>query len=152
MLDNLVVAWSQLDRARPPQESGVPKLLHALDEWLRWAVRIDDELLAVVGRHYAAARCEREGGRTILAHRHAFTLTDRHGHPMEALVTVSAGSPTIFYDVRWRPYEELPAPGADAPTAEAYRRHLASQPARTRASELTTFLLGAAVEDSDQSC
>jgi hypothetical protein len=147
MLDNLAMAWSQLDRARPPREAGVPALLHALDEWVRWAVRVDDGLLVAVGGRYAAARTELEGGRTIPAIRHAFDLTDRHGHPIEALVTVSAGSPTIFFDVWWRPYEELPPPAAEEPAADSFRRHLAGQAARVRASELTTFLLTAAVDD-----
>ena len=145
MLDNLAVAWSRLDRARPRDEADVPLLLFALDEWMRWAVRIDNELAGALGSRYLVERDGRPGGRPIPGLRHAFELTDRHGHPIQDLVTISAGSPALFYDVMWRRYEELPAPSETPEGEQAYRRHLARQTARTAASEMTTFLLTTAV-------
>lgn len=149
VLDNLAVAWSRLDRARPRQRAEVPALLFALDEWLRWAMRVDDELAGALGAGYAARRAEHAGGRPIPGLRHAHDLTERLGHPIDALVTVSAGSPAVFFDVTWRPYEDLPRAEDATVGEEAYRLHLASLPARGPASGVTTFLLSAAVEGGD---
>jgi hypothetical protein len=124
----------------------VPDLLTALDDWVRWAIRIDDELLGAIGPSYAARRCELPGGRPLAGIRHARSLTSR-GHSIDALVVVTAGEPAVFYDVIWRRPEELPADEAGGADLEAYRLHVASQPARTPASEVTTFLLNAAVAD-----
>lgn len=145
LLDNLVSAWSRLDRARPREQSEVPALLGALDEWVRWAVRIDGELLATLGQSYAESRCARPGGRPLPGIHLAADLTGRHA--ITALVTVSAGWPALFYDVTWRRYEELPASPPEVEGREAYQRHLAGQAARRPASDVTTFLLGAAVAD-----
>jgi hypothetical protein len=148
ILDNLAVAWSRLDRARPRQRSEVPGLLFALDEWLRWAVRVDAELAGALGGAYAQRRAEPGGGRPLPGLRHVYDLTERLGHPIDALVTVSAGSPAVFFDVRWRPYEDMPQVGDGDGGEHAYRMHLASLPARATASDVTTFLLSAAVEDA----
>jgi hypothetical protein len=148
MLDNLATAWSRLDRARPRDPAEVPALLGALDEWVRWAVRIDGELLGALGERYALSRGTRPGGRPLPGLHLAAELTCRPGHAIEALVTVSAGSPALFYDVIWRRYEELPASELQDDGVEAYRLHLAGQAARRPASEVTTFLLTAAVADS----
>jgi hypothetical protein len=145
VLDNLVSAWSRLDRARPRDEAEVPELLGALDEWVRWAVRIDAELLCAFGESYAESREVRPGARPLPGLHLAADLTGRHA--IEALVTVSAGSPALFYDVIWRRHEELPACEHQGEGIEAYRRHLAGQAARRPASDVTTFLLGAAVAD-----
>lgn len=146
LLDNLAIAWSRLDRARPREPSGVPSLLLALDEWMRWAVRMDDELAAAVGAAYVDARPLEPGGLAIDGLRAAFDLVERLGHPIDALVTVSAGEPAVFFDATWKSWDELPradrVPGAAA--EGAYRRHLAGQHARGAASEVTTFLLTAA--------
>jgi len=147
ILDNLAMAWSRLDRARPPRDTEVPSLLSALDEWVRWAVRVDDELAAAVGSSYATRRSERRGGLPIAGLRHVQHLTQELGHPIDALVTVSAGSPAIFYDVTWALYEALPRSEIPTGGEDAYRRHLAGQPARMPASDVTTFLLSVAVED-----
>jgi hypothetical protein len=147
LLDNLAMAWSRFDRARPREEEDVPTLLLALEEWMRWALRIDEELHDALGLPYASRREVHPGGQSISGLRHAFDLTWRRGHPLDALVTVSPGSPALFYDVVWRSYEELPAPDGEADGALAYREHLASQPARTPASAVTTFLLTAAVAE-----
>ena len=147
LLDNLAIAWSSLDRARPRQEADVPGLLFALEEWVRWAMRVDDELTSALGAGYVVARAHQPGGRPIAGLRHAHDLVERRGHPIDTLVTVSAGSPALFYDVTWRRYEELPAPGSEVDGEEAYRLHLARQPARMPASHVTTFLLTAAVAD-----
>ncbi|HXM58591.1 MAG TPA: hypothetical protein VOB72_24535 [Candidatus Dormibacteraeota bacterium] len=149
VLDNLAVAWSRLDRARPRREADVPDLLCALDEWVRWAVRVDDELTGALGAPYAARRAEQPRAHALGGLRHAYDLTGRLGHPIDSLVTVSAGSPAIFYDVTWRPPEELPDAEGPADVVEAYRLHLASRPARVPASGVTTFLLSAAVTDDD---
>lgn len=146
LLDNLAIAWSSLDRARPHQETGVPRLLFALEEWVRWAMRVDDELESALGAGYVEARCRQPGGPPIAGVRHAHELVERFGHPIDMLVTVSAGSPAVFYDVTWRRFEELPAPGAAVQGEDAYRVHLARQPARMPASAVTTFLLNAAVD------
>jgi hypothetical protein len=145
LLDNLATAWSRLDDARPLDPADVPTLLFALDEWVRWAVRIDLELLAALGDEYATSRVTRPGGLPLPALHLAADLTERTGHPIGALVTVSAGSPAVFYDAVWRRYEELPASELETERADAYRLHLAGQAARRPASEVTTFLLGAAV-------
>jgi hypothetical protein len=145
LLDNLAVAWSQFDRARPRHPDEVPSLLLALNEWMRWAVRIDDELLGALGHDYVTSRETHPGGRAIPGLRHAFHLTERQGHPIDLLVTISPGTPALFYDVVWRRYEDLPAPEGDGDGAQAYRLHLASQPARTPASDVTTFLLSTSV-------
>lgn len=147
LLDNLAIAWSSLDRARPRQEADVPRLLFALEEWVRWAMRVDGELEGALGSGYVEARCRRPGGRAIGGLRHAHDLVELYGHPIDALVTVSAGSPAIFYDVTWRRYEELPAPVCVVSGENAYRAHLARQPARMPASAVTTFLLNASVAD-----
>lgn len=149
LLDSLATAWSRLDRARPRDPAEVPGLLTALDDWVRWAIRIDDELLGVIGPPYAARRSELPGGRPLAGIRLARSLTSR-GHSIDALVFVSAGTPAVFYDVIWRRPEELPADAADSADLEEYRVHLASQPARTPASEVTTFLLNAAVANVEQ--
>ena len=146
LLDNLAVAWSTLDRARPREETGVPALMEALDTWMRWAMRIDEELVDALGPDYTTARRERAGGRPIPGLRHAHELTERGGHPLGQLVTVSAGSPPLFYDAIWKRYEELPSPQDDPGAAQAYREHLASRPARRPAAEVTTFLLTWAVD------
>jgi hypothetical protein len=145
LLDNLAIAWSRFDRARPRHPDEVPGLLLALDEWMRWAVRIDDELLGALGAGYATSRETHPGGRSIPGLRHAFHLTEQEGHSLDLLVTVTPGSPALFYDVVWRTYEELPAPDGDPEGAQAYRQHLASLPARTPASDVTTFLLSTSV-------
>jgi hypothetical protein len=151
MLDNLATAWSRLDRARPRDPAEVPALLGALDEWVRWAVRIDGELLGALGDGYASRRGTRAGGQPLPGLHLAAELTGRTGHPIEALVTVSAGSPAVFYDVIWRRYEELPPSELEADGAEAYRLHLAGHAARRPASDVTTFLLTAAVaEDAER--
>jgi hypothetical protein len=149
LLDNLAIAWSSLDRARPRHESDVPRLLFVLEEWVRWAVRVDDELAAALGIGYVTARGTHAGGPPIAGVRHAHDLVALHGHAMDALVTVSAGEPALFYDVTWRRYEELPARGTEVDGEEAYRAHLATQPARMPASAVTTFLLTAAVAYDD---
>jgi hypothetical protein len=146
LLDNLAMAWSRLDRARPQRQEEVPSLLVALDEWMHWAVRIDEELTGALGAAYMSARCERPGGRPIPGLRHAFALARRQGRPLESLVIVTPGSPAVFYDVLWKRYEELPEPEPDPEGEQAYRLHLAAQPARTPASEVTTFLLTTSVE------
>lgn len=145
LLDNLATAWSRLDHARPLDPAEVPTLLAALDEWVRWAVRVDVELLAAGGAEYAASRATRPGGRPLPGVHLAADLTAGTEHAIDALVTVSAGSPAVFYDAIWRRYEELPAPWLETERAEAYRLHLAGQAARRPASKVTTFLLGAAV-------
>lgn len=145
LLDNLATAWSRLDRARPRERVHVPLLLGALDEWVQWAVRIDGELLSALGARYAEQRGTRPGGQPLPGIHLAADLTCRHA--IDALVTVSAGSPAVFYDVIWRRYEELPAPELAAEGSEAYRRHLAGQAARRPASDVTTFLLTAAVAE-----
>jgi hypothetical protein len=145
LLDNLVSAWSRLDRARPREQAEVPALLAALDEWVRWAVRVDGELLSTFGAPYAESRETRPGGRPLPGLHLAADLTGRHA--IEALVTVSAGDAALFYDVIWRRYEELPPSERPGGGTEAYRRHLAGQAARRPASDVTTFLLGAAVAD-----
>jgi hypothetical protein len=141
LLDNLAIAWSRLDRARPREVSGVPTLLFALDEWMRWAVRMDDELTSALGASYVESRCRRRGGPAIRGLRHPFTLKEQLGHPLDALVTISAGSPAVFYDLTWKPYVELPPAAGDPEAEQAYRQHLDGQPARVAASEVTTFLL-----------
>ena len=148
LLDNLAIAWSRLDRARPRDHAGVPSLLLALDEWLRWALRVDEELASALGPAYLAARPQRPGGQVIDGLRAAHDLVERRGHPLDDLVTVSAGSPALFYDATWKPWEDLP-PGSAAAAADAeraYREHLAGQHARRPASQVTTFLLTAARE------
>jgi len=145
LLDNLATAWSRLDHARPLDPAGVPTLLGALDEWVRWAVRIDVELFATLGDEYATSRTTRPGGLPLPGLHLAAELTERTGHAIDALVTVTAGSPAVFYDAVWRRYEELPAPELETERAQAYRLHMAGQAARRPASEVTTFLLGAAV-------
>ena len=145
LLDNLATAWSRLDHARPLDPAGVPTLLGALDEWVRWAVRIDVELLAAFGDEYATSRATRPGGLPLPGLHLAADLTERTGQAIDALVTVSAGSPVVSYDAVWRRYEELPSSELDTEGVEAYRRHLAGQAARRPASDVTTFLLGAAV-------
>jgi len=150
ILDSLAMAWSRLDRARPPRTTGVPGLLSALDEWVRWAMRVDDELTEGVGASYATRRAEQPGGAPLAGLRHVHHLTQDMGHPIEALVTVSAGSPAIFYDVAWRAFEDLPRPSVVTGGEAAYRQHLAGRPARMPAASVTTFLLSIAVEDDDQ--
>lgn len=149
ILDSLAMAWSRLDRARPARTTGVPGLLSALDEWVRWAVRVDDELTEAVGGSYATRRAEQPGGAPLSGLRHVHHLTQDLGHPIEALVTVSAGSPPIFFDVTWRPFEELPPASVVIDGEAAYRQHLASRPARMPASNVTTFLLSIAVEEDE---
>jgi hypothetical protein len=147
LLDSLAIAWSRLDRARPRDRGGVPGLLLALDEWLRWAVRVDGELEAAMGWAYLAARPQREGGAVMAGLRAAHHLVEQQGHPIDDLVTISAGSPALFYDATWKPWDDLPALRTEAGDAEdAYRRHLGGQPARGPASRVTTFLLTAARE------
>jgi hypothetical protein len=150
MLDNLATAWSRLDRARPRDQAEVPALLGALDEWVKWAVRIDGELLGALGERYASSRGTRPGGLPLPGIHLAAELTGRTGQAIDALVTVSAGSPALFYDVIWRRYEELPASEPETERVEAYRLHLAGMPARRPASEVTTFLLTAAVTDDPE--
>jgi len=145
LLDNLATAWSRLDQARPLDPADVSALMAALDEWVRWAVRIDRELLAVLGSEFAAGRRSLPGGQPLPGLHLAADLVARTGHPIDALVTVSAGAPALFYDVVWKRYEELPSSELRAEGVEAYRLHLAGQAARRPASEVTTFLLGAAV-------
>jgi hypothetical protein len=145
LLDNLAIAWSRLDDARPREPADVPTLLIALDEWVRWAVRIDVELLAALGDEYATSRAARPGGRPLPGLHLAAALSERTGHAIDTLVTVSAGSPAVFYDAVWRRYEELPAAEPGTERVEAYRLHLAGQAARRPASAVTTFLLRAAV-------
>jgi hypothetical protein len=149
LLDNLAMAWSQLDRARPRHHEEVPGLLRALDEWMRWAMRVDDELLGALGAAYATTREVHPGGLPIPGVRHAYDLTERQGHSLDMLVTVTAGSPAILYEVVWRRYEELPLPDGDTEGGEAYRLHLASQPARTSAAQVTTFLLSSSVASGE---
>jgi hypothetical protein len=146
LLDNLATAWSRLDHARPRDPAEVPVLLGALNEWVEWAVRLDGELLSVLGEPYAESRATRPGGRPLPGLHLAADLTGRH--TIDALVTVRAGGSALLYDVVWRQYEELPASGLAAEGSQAYRLHLAGQAARRLASEVTTFLLGAAVADS----
>src|SRR5439155_26713894 len=133
----------------PPHATGVAGLLSALDEWVRWAVRVDDELTEAVGDSYPRRRAEQPGGPALPGLRHVHHLRQDLGHPIESLVTVSAGSPAIFYDVAWRPFEELPPASIVTDGEAAYRRHLSGRPARMPASNVTTFLLSIAVEDDD---
>jgi hypothetical protein len=105
-----------------------------------WGVHIAHYLACAA----ASRRTARQAGIRVGLHL-AADLTGRHA--IEALVTVSAGSPALFYDVIWRRYEELPACEHQGEAARRYRRHLAGQAARRPASDVTTFLLGAAVAD-----
>src|SRR5205085_1837296 len=108
LLDNLAAAWSHLDRARPRRQSEVPLLLLALEEWVRWALRVEDELDGLFGAAYPALRAERAGGPTLPGLRLIADLTERGGHPIAPLVVVTAGLPAIFYEVIWKAYADLP--------------------------------------------
>jgi hypothetical protein len=85
------------------------------------------------------------GGRPLPGLHLAADLAGRHA--IDALVTVSAGTPDVLYDVVWRRYEELPLADLTAEGGEAYRLHLAGQAARRPASDVTTFLLTAAAAE-----
>jgi hypothetical protein len=148
MLDRLASSWSRLDRARPRRRADVPAAISTLSEWMACALMVDDGLATLAGGPYLAARAEEMGGRPLLGLRHAALIVDE-GHPLERIVVPCTGSPHLFWELHWRPDQELPA-RPEAREAgdrhrEAYRLHLAGREVRTPAASMTTFLLAMAM-------
>jgi hypothetical protein len=149
LLDELASAWLRLDQARPTTVGDVPRLLQALTDWMRWAIRIEDELLYGMEVSYLTHRAATAGSAALPGLRHAHELVEQGGSSLEELVTISAGSPPHYLDAIWRGFDELPRPveNAPAPSGEsAYRLHLEGVAARVPAAHMTRFLLHTALD------
>jgi hypothetical protein len=152
LLDELASAWLRLDGAKPTAFEDVPHLLEALTEWMRWAIRVEDEVLGILAVSYLTHRAVAEGGAALPGLRHAHELVRGGGHSVDELVTVSAASPPTYLDVMWRQFDELPRPAEDAPAPageSAYRLHLEGLAARVPAADVTRFLLHTVLDWQD---
>jgi hypothetical protein len=152
LLDELAGAWSRLDRARPVAVEDTPQLLRALADWIRWAIRVEDELEAALGLSYLARRAAVPGGGPLPGLRHVHGLMADDGRAVAELVTISAGSPPTYHDATWRPFDQLPEPLGSPPALNeesAYRLHLEGTAARVPAADMTRFLLDTALDHDD---
>jgi hypothetical protein len=152
LLDELAGAWSRLDRARPVAVEDTPQLLQALADWIRLAVRVEDELQTTLGLPYLASRAAVPGGAALPGLRHVHGLMANDGRAVVELVTVSAGSPPTYHDATWRPFDQLPEPLGGPPALSeesAYRLHLEGTAARVLAADMTRFLLDTALDHDD---
>lgn len=155
LLDQLAAAWSRLDQARPATLEEVPQLTNALVEWMNWAIRVDDELTAILSASCPALPSTAGDGATALRGlRHVQGLLDDDGRHITELISISAGFPPVFHEAIWLPFEELPSPRMGAPIVveeSAYRRCLEGSAARTSAAAITRFLLDVALDrDGDR--
>lgn len=141
-LDLLAATWSELDRARPPAKSDVPAAITVLTAWMAAAIAVDGLLNELLGPAYRHARSEEPGGQALVGLSHPSRLL-AGGHAAGDLVYATDLPQHEFWELYWRPLEELPRLPADASSArqaEAYGEHLAGQPARRPAAAITVFL------------
>jgi hypothetical protein len=142
-LDELAAAWSQLDRCRPARSSGVPAAHRVARRWARSALAVDGLLMSVLSGTYAGIRAEEDGGPQVAALRWVWLLVEA-GHGMSSVLSASAGPDRLFWELYWRPIEELRQAPAGVPGRDEYVLHLASRPVRQPASATTAFLLSVA--------
>jgi hypothetical protein len=146
-LDRLAASWSRLDRARPAERAEIPLAVAALADWLACTLAVDEELTTSLGSTYLIARSEEAGGVALPGLRFVVWFLEL-GYELDQVVFAGTGSPHVFWELFWRPEEELPPHPASrrpADQREAYRHHLASSEVRTPAARMTTFLLSMAV-------
>jgi hypothetical protein len=146
-LDELAVAWSLLDRCRPQQRSGVPAAYRIARRWARSALAIDRLLDNTLSGAYLSLRAEEDGGPQLIALQWVWALLET-GHRMSAALAATDGPERLFWELYWRPPEELPSDASrtngSGSARDEYVRHLASQPLRRPASASTAFLLSMA--------
>jgi len=141
-LDELAAAWSELDRCRPRHPTGVPHAYRVASRWASSALAVDGLLATALSGAYEGVRAEEDGGPQLVALRWAWALI-LAGHRVPSLLAASDGPERLFWDLYWRPVEELPA-ATETGGRDEYVRHLASRPVRRPASATTAFLLSMA--------
>jgi hypothetical protein len=85
-------------------------------------------------------RAEEEGGPQVEGLRWAQSAVEE-GHDLSSMLRASAGAEREFWELYWRPVEELRAAEVDQDGRRQYADFLAAQPVRVPASMSTSFLL-----------